>query len=201
MILLGVNYMNKDIQKIKDYFFTLDCGTQVRLNNRGINIDALRNTYIQFYRMGLLGGSLSEPSGFVKFILDSNYSGDSCIARTDKNKPFNEENTVFEGYGSVLPNWLVGIDSVPSVDLGNVIELSKAIGDIRRIVNGITTDTTKRTCEYLSKMDTSVIGETASTKDLPNAIRIASIIQRTRACLLELTAISEALSDTHVYYR
>ena len=194
--------MNKDIQKIKDYFSSLDCGTVVRLNNnRWINIDALRNTYIKFYREELLGGSLLEPSGFVKFILDSNYSGDSVITRIDDDKPFNEENTVFEGTGSALPNWLVGIDSVPSVDLGNVIELSKAVGDIRRILNGITDDTTKRTCEYLSKMDISVIGETASTKDLPNPIRVASIIQRTRVCLTELIKLSEALSDTHVYYR
>lgn len=193
--------MNKDIQKIKDYFFTLDCGTKVRLNNRGINIDALRNTYIKFYREELLGGSLLEPSGFVKFILDSNYSGDSVITRIDDDKPFNEENTVFEGYGSVLPNWLVGIDSVPSVDLGNVIELSKAVGDIRRILNGITDATTKRACDYLCKMDISRIGEVESTKDLPNPIRVASIIQRTMVCLTELIKLSEALSDTHVYYR
>lgn len=193
--------MNKDIQKIKDYFFTLDCGTKVRLNNRGINIDALRNTYIKFYREELLGGSLSEPSGFVKFILDSSYSGDSVIARIDSNKPFNEENTVFEGYGSVLPNWLVGIDSVPSVDLGNVIELSKAIGDIKRIVRGITTDTTKRTCEYLSKMDTSVIGKTASTQDLPNTSDIMQVIEKSRVCLSELIELSEELSDIYVYYK
>lgn len=193
--------MNKDIQKIKDYFFTLDCGTQVRLNNRGINIDALRNTYIKFYREELLGGSLLEPSGFVKFILDSNYSGDSVITRIDDDKPFNEDNTVFECTGSALPNWLVGIDSVPSVDLGNVIELSKAVGDIRRILNGITDATTKRACDYLCKMDISRIGEVESTKDLPNPIRVASIIQRTRVCLTELIKLSEALSDTHVYYR
>ena len=63
--------MNKDIQKIKDYFFTLDCGTQVRLNSRGINIDALRNTYIQFYRMGLLGGSLLELTALSEALSDT----------------------------------------------------------------------------------------------------------------------------------